>query len=84
MRELTTQQRRILIWLSRYQQKNFTTPSYKEMAGAFGISVNTIKQHIHALQKKEFIRRNANAKRSIVVLKNGEATKTHQQTMPKI
>jgi len=72
MKDLTNQQRRILIWLTRYQKKNFNTPSYAEMATAFGISVNTIKEHIHRLHKKEFINRDKYKSRSIIVLKNGE------------
>jgi len=64
----TTQQNRVLMWLTKYQKQNLTTPSYAEMANAFEISINTIKGHIDELQRKGFIRRSQHAKRSIVVL----------------
>jgi len=69
VKSLTTQQKRVLIWLARYQRKNFTTPSYAEIAKAFDVSANSIGLHIKALEKKKFIKRSPHTNRSIVVLK---------------
>ncbi len=72
MNNLTTQQQRVLMWLTQYQKKNLTTPSFADMAEAFGVSINTIGQHIKQLEEKGAINRNPHAKRRIEVVAQKE------------
>ena len=56
---LTPKQKQVLEWIESYLEKQGTMPSRREIADGLGLSSPaTIQQHIEALEKKGFLKRN--------------------------
>jgi repressor LexA len=56
---LTPKQKQVLEWIEHYLEKQGTMPSRREIADGLGLSSPaTIQQHIEALEKKGFLKRN--------------------------
>jgi repressor LexA len=56
---LTPKQKQVLEWIEHYLEQQGTMPSRREIADGLGLSSPaTIQQHIEALEKKGFLKRN--------------------------
>ena len=56
---ITPKQKQVLEWIEQHLEKEGTMPSRREIAEGLGLSSPaTIQQHIEALEKKGFLKRN--------------------------
>src|ERR1035437_672978 len=56
---MTPKQKQVLEWIEKHLEKQGTMPSRREIAEGLGLSSPaTIQQHIEALEKKGFLKRN--------------------------
>ena len=77
--KLTPKQGKILTFVIKYGTKQGYSPSIREIGDQFEIrSTNGVFDHLNAIERKGFIRRDRNQARSIVVLKDasGDAFRT--------
>lgn len=66
---LTDRQRQVLRFITRFIRCHGFAPSFREIAGHLGVtSVNGVDDHLIALEKKGYIRRDRNVARSIRVM----------------
>ena len=71
VRALTKKQRDILVFIIQYIRENSYPPSIREIGDSFGIkSTNGVFDHLNALARKEYIRRQYFTSRSIVVVRD--------------
>jgi repressor LexA len=64
--KLSGRQEEILDFVSKYRVENGYSPSLREIAEAFGLaSVATVHQHVAALQKKGYVKKDWNRGRSL-------------------
>lgn len=79
MRQATERQLRVLRYVESFQRKHGYAPTVREMCTALGIrSTNGITDHLAALARKGYIRRDQEKSRSIVVLRSADGdTKTN-------
>lgn len=71
MRALTGQQQRVLEYVSRYSQERGFPPSLREIGESLGMPyVSAVRGHLAALEKKGYIRKDAEKARSIRVLQS--------------
>lgn len=64
--KLSERQEEILTYLARFQEENGYSPSLREIAEAFGLtSVATVHQHVAALEKKGYVKKDWNKGRSL-------------------
>lgn len=84
MKEATERQLRVLRYVEAFQRAHGYVPTIREMCAALGIrSTNGITDHLAALARKGYVRRDAEKARGIVVLRgsdgeaksNGDGTK---------
>ena len=68
-REITKKQSSILKIIIDYQYANGYSPTIREIAERVKLSINMIVKYLNALEKKQYIKRDKNVARSIVVLK---------------
>lgn len=72
MEKLTSTQKRIFDYIKETVDKRGLAPSVREIAAAVGLkSTSTVQYHLDALEKKGYIERDPNLKRTIRVSKNG-------------
>ena len=64
---LTKKQKQIYDFINAYSKKHDFAPSQEEMAKHFDLAVSTINQHVEALEKKGYINRQKNQRRSIEI-----------------
>ncbi len=64
--KLSGRQEEILEYVAKFQEENGYAPSLREIAEAFGLtSVATVHQHVAALQKKGYVKKDWNRGRSL-------------------
>jgi repressor LexA len=67
---LTKKQRQILDYVESFVESYGYSPSYEEIAGAFGYSsLATVHEHLSNLEQKGFLRKNYNKSRSLEVVR---------------
>ena len=67
---LTKKQRQILDYVESFVETNGYSPSYEEIAHAFGYSsLATVHEHLTNLEQKGFLRKNYNKSRSLEVVR---------------
>lgn len=67
--ELTERQADILNWIALHAQQNGYPPTMREIGDQFGISsLNGVRDHLKALQRKGYIDRDAGKSRTIQIL----------------
>jgi repressor LexA len=68
---LTKKQRQILDYVESFVDSYGYSPSYEEIAGAFGYSsLATVHEHLSNLEQKGFLRKNYNKSRSLEVVRS--------------
>jgi repressor LexA len=70
MKEATTRQLEILTYVEAYTLKNCRAPSQREIGEHFGFSGMGAHDHLHALERKGYIKMGTEG-RSILVIKKG-------------
>lgn len=66
---LTERQRKILSYLSEFQEENGYAPSFEEIASRFNYnSLATVHEHLTNLERKGYIKRSYNESRGIEIL----------------
>ena len=66
---LTPKQAKILEFLQNFRREGGTAPTYREIAKHFGFkSTKAAADHLHALERKGYIRRHGGRSRGIEVL----------------
>jgi repressor LexA len=73
MKDLTQRQQEILSFLTGFIEKNSYSPTVRETAKAFGISIKGAYDHMKALEKKGVIRFQENRSRTLEVLSNHDS-----------
>ena len=69
MKQITEKQQSVYNFILDYFMVNGYSPSIREIANKFNVTVKTSLDHVIALQKKGYIKRTAIIARSIVILK---------------
>jgi len=70
---LTTRQQEILHYLEELREDGKISPTYREIADSFGFkSTKSVTDHIVALEKKGYIRRNNGRSRGIELISNNK------------
>lgn len=73
---LTNRQKEILVFLREFLAERGYPPSLREICARFGISgPQNAAKHLHALEKKGFIRRRAGSSRAIELVGGGDAVR---------
>lgn len=72
MKELTARQKEVLDFIDKFHQTHKYSPSIREMAEFFAISVKGAHDHITALRKKGYLKQEDNKSRTIELLKSGD------------
>jgi repressor LexA len=68
MKELTRRQREILDFITRWVREEGFPPTLQEIASKFRFaSVNAVRDHLRALERKGFLKRRAGASRSLTL-----------------
>jgi len=70
-KELTARQRKILNLIKKIINKNGIPPTLQELGDALGMAPPSVLQHIQAIEKKGFIKRDPFKSRSITVIESG-------------
>lgn len=78
--EATARQLEILSFISSYWTSTCRTPALRDIARHFGFSVKAAYDHVHALEKKGYIRKTGYA-RAILILK-GKDMKVSRPVVP--
>lgn len=73
MKEITEKQIEILRFIIDFIDKHKISPTYRNIADAYGKTVRSIFDHVKALEKKGYVSTTPNISRSIVVLKGPDA-----------
>jgi len=69
---LTPKQKNVLEFLQRFIQENGYSPSYQEIADAFGLSSrSTAQKYVERLRDAGFLEMDSNAKRSVTLKQSG-------------
>ncbi|MDP3733156.1 MAG: winged helix-turn-helix transcriptional regulator, partial [Candidatus Daviesbacteria bacterium] len=71
---LTPKQKRILEFITSYQQSKGFSPTHKEIGKKFRLAVSTVHEHLSALEKKGYIKKERGHARTI------EATRPHKNS----
>lgn len=75
MNELTRRQQEILDWIVAYIAANGESPTLRELADGFDFPAPSyVREHLNALERKGWISRRKQKKRSIRVLKGPDDT----------
>jgi len=69
MIDITPRQKRILDFIREYLDGNGHPPTTRDIAGHFGFSAKAAHDHLHALEKKGYIRVTPRVPRGIKVLR---------------
>ncbi len=73
MKQATERQMRVLRYVEEFQRAHGYAPTIREMCEALGIrSTNGITDHLAALERKGYIRRDQDKSRTIVVLRSAD------------
>lgn len=67
MNRPSKKQAEVFKFIQDFQGRHLHSPSLKEIADFFSVSIPTIYQHVSALEKKGFVRRTKNKKRDLEV-----------------
>jgi repressor LexA len=67
MKKLTRKQKIILTFIKEYKLEMCYSPSFRDISGAFNMSVKGAYDHCNALKKKGFIDWNKGIARSIII-----------------
>jgi repressor LexA len=67
---LTKKQKEVMDFLKNYYDKNGLTPTMKEVAEHFEVSITTIQNHFKSLEYKGYIKKTPNLSRSIEIRDN--------------
>jgi repressor LexA len=70
MDPLTTRQNEILAFIREYQNTYGYPPSLRELAGHFRVYPNTIQDHLKALARKGYLRREPNRSRGMSLVRS--------------
>ncbi len=76
MNPLTARQNEILALIREYQNKHGYPPSLRELAGHFKVYPNTIQDHLKALIKKGYLRREPNRSRGVSLTQSSGQLRT--------
>ncbi|MBI4596331.1 MAG: repressor LexA [Candidatus Tectomicrobia bacterium] len=80
---LTPKQGKIREFLLDFQRKNGTAPTYREIASHFGFrSTKAASDHVHALERKGYLRRHSGRSRGIEVFSPDRSTTDEVITVP--
>ena len=82
MKKLTHRQHEILEFIKDHIQMHSFPPTIREIAEEFHISIKGSYDHIKALEKKHYIRRNPNKSRAIEILDNRQIQETRVKKIP--
>lgn len=77
-KKLTNRQQEILDFIKRYTQESGYPPTVREIGGAFGMSEKGAFDHLRAIEKKGYIRRDPRKPRAIEIL-DFVAARHHQE-----
>ncbi len=69
MKDLTERQEKVLKYLEQYYRENGYPPTIREVGDSFEITAKGAYDHIHALEKKGYIRCHKNRSRAIEFMK---------------
>ncbi|GHV25082.1 LexA repressor [Spirochaetia bacterium] len=81
MKGLTERQQEVLNFVSEYKKTHTYSPTIREMADYFSISVKGAHDHISALKKKGLIRQEIKRSRTIELIKTAEEAGNSEQTV---
>ncbi|GHV71665.1 LexA repressor [Spirochaetia bacterium] len=81
MKGLTERQQEVLNFVSEYKKTHTYSPTIREMADYFSISVKGAHDHISALKKKGLIRQEIKRSRTIELIKTVEETGNSEQNV---
>jgi len=76
MNPLTTRQSEILDLIRDYQDKHGYPPSLRELAGHFKVYPNSIQDHLKALTRKGYLKREPNRSRGVSLTKSSGPLRT--------
>jgi repressor LexA len=76
MNPLTTRQNEILVLIRDYQNKHGYPPSLRELASHFKVYPNTIQDHLKALARKGYVRRDPNRSRGVSLVQSSGPLRT--------
>lgn len=66
--DLTDKQRKVLDLIRRLIKKNKVPPTLKELGDALGMAPPSVLQHVRAIEKKGFLKRESLKSRSLSVI----------------
>ena len=78
MDELTKKQKKILRFIEKFSSENHYPPTFKEIADKFEITIGTVQDHISALNRKGYLKREKDKARGFKVVKNSDGVKSHK------
>jgi repressor LexA len=78
VKELTERQREVLAFITEYINSNTYSPTIREIANNFSISVKGAYDHVDVLKKKGYIKNDDKRSRTLKLLR--EETKTESET----
>jgi repressor LexA len=82
MKDLTRRQREVLDFIREFIHTNRYPPTFREIATNFKFSAKGGYDHVKALAKKGYLRRNKNRSRTIEILRDSEAEKEELAAVP--
>jgi len=84
MKNLTNRQREVLEYIKSYIEKHSFPPTIRETSNFFSISVKGAHDHVRALERKKYIRFNANCSRTIEIVRHESEDAEKQQEVARI
>jgi repressor LexA len=82
MKGLTQRQREVFDFIREFIRLNRYPPTIREIATHFGFSVKGSYDHVHALEKKGFLRCQENRSRAIEIIRDAEADHEEVASVP--
>jgi repressor LexA len=82
MKGLTQRQREVFDFIREFIRINRYPPTIREVATHFSFSVKGSYDHVHALEKKGFIRCHENRSRAIEIMRDADAEKEEVASIP--
>ena len=76
MQTLTSRQKQILEYLRDYLTKNGYPPSFREVAAHFKINLGTVQDHLKALTRKGYLKREPNRSRGVSLTQSSGPLRT--------